>query len=91
MVCFSKDVKVPVKVRRTLSSVGTSSSNTLGSCYDQLSISAIPYFWLCLFFWQDLQDLSYDQMVLCIPLQSIMDLLVSLRRGWLGLGNGDTN
>ncbi len=29
MVCFSKDVKVPVKVRRTLSSVGTSSSNTV--------------------------------------------------------------
>ncbi len=27
-MCFSKDVKVPVKVRRTLSSVGTSSSNT---------------------------------------------------------------
>jgi hypothetical protein len=29
VVCFSKDVKVPVKVRRTLSLVGTSSSNTL--------------------------------------------------------------
>ncbi len=28
MVCFSKDVKISVKVRRTLSSVGTSSSNT---------------------------------------------------------------
>jgi hypothetical protein len=28
VVCFSKDVKVPVKVRRTLSSVGTSSSNS---------------------------------------------------------------
>jgi hypothetical protein len=28
MVCFSKDVKVPIKVRRTLSSVGTFSSNT---------------------------------------------------------------
>ncbi len=27
VVCFSKDVKVPVKVRRTLSSVGTSNSN----------------------------------------------------------------
>jgi hypothetical protein len=27
VVCFNKDVKVPVKVRRTLSSVGTSSSN----------------------------------------------------------------
>jgi hypothetical protein len=27
VVCFSKDVKVPVKVKRTLSSVGTSSSN----------------------------------------------------------------
>jgi hypothetical protein len=44
-------------------------------------------------FWQNLQDLSYDQMVLCIciPLQSIMDLIVSLRREWLGIGNGDTN
>jgi hypothetical protein len=41
--------------------------------------------------WQDLQDLSYDQMVLCIPLQYITNLIVSLRRGWLGLGNGDTN
>jgi hypothetical protein len=30
-------------------------------------------------------------MVLCIPLQSITDLIVSLRREWLGLGNGDTN
>ncbi len=29
MVYFSKDVKVPVKVRRTLSSVGTSSSNNM--------------------------------------------------------------
>jgi hypothetical protein len=28
VVCFSKDAKVPVKVRKTLSSVGTSSSNT---------------------------------------------------------------
>jgi hypothetical protein len=43
------------------------------------------------FFWQDLQDLSFDRMVLCIPLQSIMDLIVSLRCEWLGLGNGDTN
>jgi hypothetical protein len=42
-------------------------------------------------FWQDLQDLSYDQMALCIPLQSITDLIVSVRREWLGLGNGDTN
>jgi hypothetical protein len=42
-------------------------------------------------FWQDLQDLSYNQMVLCIPLQSITDLIVSLRHKWLGLGNGDTN
>ncbi len=41
--------------------------------------------------WQDLQDLLYDQMVLCIPFQYITDLIVSLRRGWLGLGNGDTN
>ena len=31
-------------------------------------------------FWQDLQDLSYNQMVLCIPFQYIMDLIVSLRR-----------
>jgi hypothetical protein len=41
VVCFSKDVKVPVKVRRTLSSVGTSSSNTnpwldLSIHYDKL-------------------------------------------------------
>jgi hypothetical protein len=42
-------------------------------------------------FWQDLQDLSYDQMGLYIPLQSITDLIVSLRCEWLGLGNGDTN
>jgi hypothetical protein len=42
-------------------------------------------------FWQDLQDLSYDQMALCIPLQSITDLIVSLRREWLGLGNSDAN
>jgi hypothetical protein len=42
-------------------------------------------------FWQDLQDLSCDEMVLFIPLQSITDLIVSLRREWLGLGNGDTN
>ncbi len=41
--------------------------------------------------WQDLQDLSYDQMVLFIPLQSIKDLIFSLRHEWLGLGNGDTN
>ncbi len=39
----------------------------------------------------DLQDLSCDRMVLCIPLQSITDLIVSLRCEWLGLGNGDTN
>ncbi len=42
-------------------------------------------------FWQDLQDLSYDQMVLRIPLQYIMELIVSLRHEWLGLGNGNTN
>ncbi len=42
-------------------------------------------------FWQDLQDLSYDQMILYIPLQSITDLIVSLRSEWLGLDNGDTN
>jgi hypothetical protein len=65
--------------------------HTLGIGYDQLSISAIPYFWLCLLFWQDLQDLSCDRMVSCIPLQSTTDLIVSLRREWLGLGNGDTN
>ncbi len=34
MVCFCKDVKVPVKVRRTLSSVGTSSSNNPGCVGD---------------------------------------------------------
>jgi hypothetical protein len=42
-------------------------------------------------FGQDLQDLSYDRMVLCIPFQYITNLIVSLRREWLGLGNGDTN
>jgi hypothetical protein len=27
-----------------------------------------PYFWLCfLFIWQDLQDLTYDRIVLLIP------------------------
>jgi hypothetical protein len=41
-------------------------------------------------FCQDLQDLSYDHMVLCIPLRSITDLIVSLRHEWLVLGNGDT-
>jgi hypothetical protein len=45
----------------------------------------------CLLFWQDLQGLSYDWMVLCIPYQYIPDLIVSLRHEWLGLGNGDTN
>jgi hypothetical protein len=35
-------------------------------------------------FWQDLQDLSNDRMVLCIPFQYIMDLIVSLRHEWLG-------
>jgi hypothetical protein len=43
------------------------------------------------FVWQDLQDLSYDWVVLCIPFQYITDLIVSLGREWLGLGNGDTN
>jgi hypothetical protein len=43
------------------------------------------------YFWQDLQDLSYNRMVFCIHFQYIMDLIVSLRREWLGLGNGDTN
>jgi hypothetical protein len=42
-------------------------------------------------FWHDLQDLTYDQMVVCIPLQSITNLIVSLRREKLGLGNCDTN
>jgi hypothetical protein len=65
---------------------------TLGSNYDQLSISAIPYLFGCVScLWQDLQDLSYNQMVVCIPLQSYTDLIVSLRHEWLGLGNGDTN
>ena len=63
---------------------------TLRSHYDQVSNSATPYFWLCLLFWQDLQDLSYDRMVLCIPFQYITDLIVSLRCEWLGLGDGDT-
>jgi hypothetical protein len=31
-------------------------------------------------FWQDLQDLSDDRMVSCIPFQYIMDLIVSSRR-----------
>ena len=43
------------------------------------------------YFWQDLQDLSYDRMVLCIPFQFITGLIVSLRCEGLGLGNGDTN
>ncbi len=45
----------------------------------------------CLLFWQDLQDLYYDRMVLFIPFQYITDLIVSLRGEWLGLGNGNTN
>jgi hypothetical protein len=40
--------------------------------------------------WQDLQDLSYNRMVLCIPFQYITDLICSLKGEWLGLGNGDT-
>ena len=35
-------------------------------------------------FWQDLQDLSCDQMELCIPFQYITDLIAPLRREWLG-------
>jgi hypothetical protein len=35
-------------------------------------------------FWQDLQDLSCDRMVLCIPFQCITDPIVSLRHEWLG-------
>ena len=56
------------------------------------SLVSVQYytFWLCLLFWQDLQDLSCDRMVLCIPLQSFTDPIVSLRREWLGLDNGDT-
>jgi hypothetical protein len=42
-------------------------------------------------FVKDLQDFSYDQMVLCIPFQYIMGLIVSLRCEWLGLGYDDTN
>ncbi len=39
-----------------------------------------PYFWLCLLLtWQDLQGLTYDQMVRHISFQYIMDLIVSLR------------
>ncbi len=38
VVCFSKDIKVPVEVRRILSSVGTSSSNTASRCpFTQIS------------------------------------------------------
>ncbi len=39
------------------------------------SIGVIPYFWLCLLYWQDLQDLFCDRMVFCIPFQSITDLI----------------
>ncbi len=35
-------------------------------------------------FWQDLQDLTNDRMVLCIPFQYIIDLVVSSRCEWLG-------
>jgi hypothetical protein len=35
-------------------------------------------------FWQDSQDLFYGWMVLCILFQYIKDLIVSLRREWLG-------
>jgi hypothetical protein len=42
-------------------------------------------------FWYDLQDISYDRKVFCIPFHYIMVLIVSLRCEWLGLGNGDTN
>ncbi len=49
-----------------------------------------PYFWLCLLFiWQDLQNLMYDWMVLCIPFQYIMDLIVSSRREWPGACDDD--
>jgi hypothetical protein len=35
-----------------------------------------PYFWLCLLFiWQELQDLTYDWIVLRIPFQCITDSL----------------
>ncbi len=44
-----------------------------------------PYFWLCLLFiWQDLQDLTYDRIVLRIPFKYIMDLIVSFRHEWPG-------
>jgi hypothetical protein len=36
-------------------------------------------------FWQDLQDLTYDRMVLCIPFQNIKDVIVSSRHKWLGI------
>jgi hypothetical protein len=35
-------------------------------------------------FWQDLQVLKYNWMVLYIPFQYITDLIVSSRREWLG-------
>ncbi len=51
-----------------------------------------PYFWLCLLFiWQNLQDLMYDQIVLHIPFQYIIDIIISLRHEWPCRGNGDTN
>ncbi len=44
-----------------------------------------PYFWLCLLFtWQDLQDLTYDWMVLLIPFQYITESLFSSRREYPG-------
>ena len=49
---------------------------TLGSRYNQLSLSVIPHFWLCLFYWQDLQDLFCDWMASCISFQSITDLIL---------------
>ena len=44
-----------------------------------------PYFWLCLLFtWQDLQDLTYDRMVRCIPFQYSTDFIVLSRREYPG-------
>ncbi len=49
-----------------------------------------PYFWLCLSFTlQNLQDLTYDQMVRRIPFQYILDLIVSSRRECTGCWSSD--
>jgi hypothetical protein len=47
--------------------------------------STRPYFLLCLLFiWQDVQDLMYDRIVLCMSFQYIMGLIVFPRRKWPG-------